>query len=454
MHSTSAPSTIGMAVLAAVAWSLLWQGSAFGQRAELERPINLVVQVDDQTRLRGRMTAWDATGFDFTDHEGALHDVTWDRLPVEQVYQIHEGLLRQADARTWLELSARLRMMRDGDAYAERVFTRVHRMDPSLRPAIERVRSGGPIDAPVEAPDAGGHDHSTDSPPSGGGVAAGPRIVGGAQADHWGPQPPERMAAAIERLKAVGEQARAQINPNLTFFETDYFLFYTDLSADEGRRWAGELDRMYNKLCDLFGIARGTNIWMGKCLILIFRSEQDYHAFQAKIHQTNSAGSAGMCHGYGNGDVHVAFYRQPAELIFAHVLVHEAVHGFFHRYRSPVHIPSWINEGLAETIAFELLPKAPVVPNMQQAAKAQMRLRGSTDNMFDAQPIAAWQYGAASSITQFMIKHNRKGYVAFINGIKDGQTWQESLVRNYGVELPRLVRVWGDEDLGIANLRP
>src|SRR5690606_11851392 len=131
-------------------------------------------------------------------------------------------------------------------------------------------------------------------------------------------------------------------------------------------------DNMYNRLTDLFAIKRGDNIWLGKCLILIFRNSDDYHRFQAVMHQTNSGTSAGMCHGFGSGEVHIAFFRQPAEMQFAHVLVHESVHGFLHRYRSPVHVPTWINEGLAEYIAFRLLPKATVVPQFQAEGRREL----------------------------------------------------------------------------------
>ncbi len=442
-------------LVVAALWLAVGGSALLAERVALDRPISIVVSPDPQTRLRGRLTAWDAQGFDLTDADNTVHDVAWSQLPVQQVYTIHETLLRTGDGSAWLDLGVRLREMEGGEAVAERAFVRAERLDGSLKPRIDRARKGESIDEPQTAPPTvgGGDVPAGDGPSQVEGISSGPRIVGGLQHENWGPQSKEKTDAAIARLNAFGDETRQKINPNLKLFETDFFLCYTDLSPDESRRWAGELDLMYHRLCDLFAIKRGENIWLGKCLIFIFRNEPDYHRFQATMHQTDSQGTAGMCHGYGSGDVHVAFYRRPNEMMFAHILVHEAVHGFLHRYRSPIHIPTWINEGLAEVISFELVPKAPAVPRLQEWGKSQMKILGSTGRMFDADRLEGWQYGIASHLTTFMIQQNKRGYVAFINGIKDGQEWPQSLEKNYGAPLDRLLRVYG-ETVKVPNLRP
>ena len=45
------------------------------------------------------------------------------------------------------------------------------------------------------------------------------------------------------------------------------------------------------------------------------------------------------------------------------------------------------------------------------------------------------------------------GFVAFINGTKDGVSWKESLATNYGVALERLVHFYG-KSIGIKSLAP
>lgn len=271
---------------------------------------------------------------------------------------------------------------------------------------------------------------------------------------HWPELTDEAHAKMIQRLKGFSEQTAEKVNGNLQLLETKFFLFYTDLPPAEARKWARLLDKMYNRLCDLFAIEKGTNIWYGKALIFVFSQEQDYHTFWAVMMEVNSRTSAGMCYSYGDGRVIIAFYRQPVEMDFATILVHESVHGFLHRYQSPKRIASWINEGLADVIAYELVPKSTRVPRKQHWAKSEMKKRGNMGgDFFTADHIDGWQYGIASGLTTYMIKQHKKGYVAFIKGIKGGQSWEQSLANNYGVPLKRLVHFYG-RSIGIKLLVP
>ena len=271
---------------------------------------------------------------------------------------------------------------------------------------------------------------------------------------HWPELTTEAHAKMIKRLKAFSDQTTEKINNNLRLLETKYFLFYTDLPNAEARKWAHLLDKMYNRLCKLFGIEKGTNIWYGKALILVFSQENDYRRFWPVMMDVAPGDSAGMCYSYGDGRVVIAFYRQPHEMDFATVLVHESVHGFLHRYRSPERIVSWANEGLAEVIAYELVPKGTWIPRKEQRAKKEMKKRGNMGgDFFSAEHIDGWQYGVASGLTAYMIKQHKKGYVAFINGIKGGTPWEKSLAKNYGVPVKRLVYFYG-KSIGIKPLVP
>src|SRR5262249_43383126 len=139
----------------------------------------------------------------------------------------------------------------------------------------------------------------------------GPQQVGSVDAKAWGKQTPEDTAAALPRLKEFANEAQQKPNIKLTPFETQYFLLYTDITPREAQNWARQLDKTYARLIDMFAMPKGENIWRGKALILIFSREDDYLKFEMKSHATMAAGTAGMCHTYGSGDVHIAFYRQP-----------------------------------------------------------------------------------------------------------------------------------------------
>jgi hypothetical protein len=291
--------------------------------------------------------------------------------------------------------------------------------------------------------DAGKEEAANKGAPPG--IAKGPEVVGKVDETTWGKLTPEQETAAVEELKKFGEETRAKVNGNLVLNETKYFLFYSDLKPAEAAKWARMLDQMYGKLAGLFGIKGGENIFRGKAAVFVFAREEDYQNFQKTMHDTDAAGTAGLCHCFGNGDVHIGFFRQPNEMDFAAVLVHESVHGFLHRYKKPPTIPTWVNEGLAETIASELVPQKGKRQEYRQFAITQLRERGTLGNdFFTGDRLEGWQYPVAQLLTEFMIKQDKKRYVAFIDGIKDGMKWEEALTQKYGAPRDRLVAVFSD----------
>ena len=262
-----------------------------------------------------------------------------------------------------------------------------------------------------------------------------------------------QQQAAIGQLKDYAQQTQTQLQIPLRSFETQYFLFCTDLSQREANQWAGLLDRMYARLSDMFAVPAGKNIWRGKALVFIFTRREDYDRYEKEMAHTDPGRSAGMCHGFGDGTVKIAFYRQSDELEFAHVLVHESTHGFIHRYRSPVPIPSWANEGLAETVASELVPQKGRRETVTTDAREQLQAHQSRlGDFFAAEHIDGWQYPVAEMLCTFMIQASAPKYVAFINGIKDGLTVDQSLAERFGAPRERLVAVFG-QWLGVHGLR-
>lgn len=270
----------------------------------------------------------------------------------------------------------------------------------------------------------------------------------------WPEMTDEEQDQSVEQLKKMSEEAQAKLGRPLQLYETKYFLFYTDLPAKEGKNWSGLLDRMYARLCETFGVAKGTNIWRGKALIFVFSKKDDYMRFESDIANTKANGTAGMCHSSSNGIDFISFYRQPDELEFAHVLVHESVHGFVHRYRSKVFVPSWANEGLAEVISTDLVPQRGRRDRIKALAREGLQQHDSSmGNFFTAEHIEGWQYPVAQMLCEFMITAGKHNYVDFINGLKDGLKWDESLETRYKAPVDRLVFVFG-QTLGLKKVSP
>jgi hypothetical protein len=420
----------------------------------LERPMSLTVRTSDDRTIAGRMTVYDLSGFTLVDRQDESHRIAWTDLDPSRALGILTRLHEARDAEAWLRLGAAVRAWEGGEPFSERALTRAVRLDRGLADRAERIRRGEPDrvdDGPAGNGALQGVGPGEELPE----LAGGPVTVGEAQPQFWGVLPPEENARSIDQLKAFAERGLQQVNVPMRLLETEFFLFYTDLDRREAEKWASLLDRMYGRLCDLFGVDRRQNIWRGKALILVFRRDADFHRFEDQVHGLPSIGRArGRCWSFGDGRVHITFYRQANEAEFAHVLVHEAVHGFLHRYRSPIHIPSVWNEGLAEVIAMELVPHSGTVPARQRSSESLLRRRGDLGGVFELRQIDAWHYGLASGLTAMMIRENRRGYVAFINGIKDGQPWRESLEQNYGVSLERLIAFYGQQVGVRGGLRP
>uniref|UniRef100_A0A7C4QMR9 DUF1570 domain-containing protein n=1 Tax=Schlesneria paludicola TaxID=360056 RepID=A0A7C4QMR9_9PLAN len=273
----------------------------------------------------------------------------------------------------------------------------------------------------------------------------------------WSEPTPAETAAALQRFEELYARAQAAF-PNSKFSrtETRYFLFYTDLPAQQVSGYIANLDAMYDQLCTLFGIPPGTNIWVGKCPIFAFLERSAFVRFEAEFLQHQPAEDvAGLNHQDSRGHVITTCVRGSDPVFFAVVLVHETAHGFVHRLRSTGRMPPWMNEGLADWVAQVVVPQSDHVAN--RLAEALPRLRGTGslggDFLDDEGRIERWQYGVAASLTQFLLTTDANAYRGLITGIKEGHPWREALELTYGVTAEELVAAYG-RAIGIPGLRP
>ncbi|MEX0777378.1 MAG: hypothetical protein WD042_16870 [Phycisphaeraceae bacterium] len=440
--------------------------SAMAQKVTLKSPVSIVERTRDGTLVKGKLTAYDQEGFDYIapdapeDHPGNL---AWSQLPAQRLYELRTKLMDRDAAASWLDLGKTLIGLDDGQVLANRVLDHAISLDATVKDQAEAIRGKKENSAdPVAA-------GAADKPEQGNGGAAAPvasappgvaDVLGQAQKNNWGPLDEERSAKVTASLKAFGEavQQKDKLGLPLQLVETKFFLFYTNISPREAQKWGALLDKMYDRLCELFGVPNGVNIWYGKAVVFVFDKAEQYRQFEEAVFgipNNKDDNTAGRCHSSGEGQVVIAFYRQADEMVFAEVLVHESTHGFLHRYRSPVFVPSWANEGLAEWIAIQLVPKARWAPARMREADKLIRQHGSTlgGNFFTAKQIDGWQYGVAASLTNWMIQGNKKFYVDYINAVKDGLSTEDAAQKVYSTNLAGVVKAYG-ESLRIRNLRP
>lgn len=270
----------------------------------------------------------------------------------------------------------------------------------------------------------------------------------------WPELTAEQHAAEVEQLQAFVARVRQDF-PGLQSRETHEFLFVTDIPEQVIGPYVASLDSMHDVLCDLYGIPRGEPLWKGKCLVIAFQREEDFHAFEERFMQTTAPrGVHGLCHQATNGRVVMACHRGSDAGAFAHMLVHETSHGFNHRWMSPRRIPNWLNEGLAEWVGRQVVPTSRQVPVKEARARAFMQqTRSLGPDFFTAENIEPIQYGIASLLVKFLVARDPKRFAEFIRGIKEGMTPEESLEAAFQGSLADLIAAFGGA-IGVPDLRP
>ncbi|MBN2579817.1 MAG: hypothetical protein JXB10_12590 [Pirellulales bacterium] len=297
------------------------------------------------------------------------------------------------------------------------------------------------------------------------GAAKGKNKLPGAKSSVRWPELSERQqyAAVLEEKNLLQEIDREVPNAGMKLYETRRFIFYSDIPE----RWiatlyAPYLDQMYGKLCQAYGLDPQQNLWRGKAVILAYQNPASFTIFETKLFHFERPSAQGAAHCLSDGTVLIACYAGRDPHYFGAVLVHETAHGFTHRFCSPRRIPSWLNEGISEWIAKQVVPQDQGINRKVQRAVQRMRESGSLGgDFFTAEHIGDWQYGAAASMVDFLLRSpgaSRRGKSAvpfhqFVELIKDGVPWEESLQRAYGMTPAELTWNFG-KSLGIPNLRP
>jgi hypothetical protein len=258
-------------------------------------------------------------------------------------------------------------------------------------------------------------------------------------------------AAEVAKLQAFVTRIKDDF-PALEAVTTHEFIFATDIPAAEVAGVVANLDRMHDILCDLYDIPAGEPVWLGKCLVIAFRREEDFLAFEKRFMKEIPPGVHGVCHQAPDGQVVVAGHQGADQLSFEHMLVHETSHGFNHRWVSAVKLPNWLNEGLAEWIGRQVVPACRQVPAKEARSLAVMQATGSVgDDFFTATNINRDQYGIASGLVGFMAGRDRRRFTQFVRGIKEGMTVEESLTAAFNVSLDDLLAAYA-ATLGLPRL--
>jgi hypothetical protein len=264
----------------------------------------------------------------------------------------------------------------------------------------------------------------------------------------------EQEAATDEQEKFLQRVAQSFPALPLRLYETRYFLFLSDMPPDQIALYLPHLDRMYDELARLFGVPPGRLIWRGKALVVAFVAEPSFVAFEVGFCSIAARGVQGLSQPWGDGSMLVACYRGDDRVGFARLLVHETTHGFLSVYRTQEDLPSWLEEGAAEW-ASKMVVRGDKAVDVRQAVSLAVlkQTRSLGGDFFTVDYIAPWQYGAATSMAEFLMRTSPQGYARLIDSIKLSKPWQQSLQEAYGWTPEQLVAQFG-RYLGVPDLRP
>lgn len=256
-----------------------------------------------------------------------------------------------------------------------------------------------------------------------------------------------------ERYKKV-----AAFLPSLRLFETEHFLFCTNIPPQQVGGFIASLDRMYTWMQQTYGLAKAEKVWRGKASVFAFAREKEFIAFERQFMKNQpQAGTAGLCHFDGRRNVCIAVHQGTNADYFGVVLVHETSHGFIHCYKTPARVPSWVNEGMAEVIASLMVPSSKGVQNKEKrflkTLQSVPQPRLGEEFFVVNKNIPFNRYGGASSMTRFLLQADQQSYVQFIDLLKEGMPWEEALGLSFRATKEQLVSSYG-RWLGVPNLRP
>jgi hypothetical protein len=273
------------------------------------------------------------------------------------------------------------------------------------------------------------------------------------------PETDDDHAAALAKSRQVIDEV-VELFSGMRLYETEHFLVASNIPAAQVGPYAASLDRMYEWMCQLYGVAQGRKVWLGgKAPIFAFLHREQFEAFEERFfpEARRSLGSLnniyGLCHQSDDGEVVIACYRGENPNDFGQMLVHETSHGFIHRYKTKAALPNWVDEGMADLIGAEMVPASETVKNRELKAILQLAQERSLGGMLTSERIQGWQYGVASNLNRFLLQTNRQQYVRFIECLKEGLKCDEALRAAFGSSPEEMLVHYG-RWIGVPDLRP
>ena len=283
------------------------------------------------------------------------------------------------------------------------------------------------------------------------GAAAPPREradrAGSTSKRSWRPRkitPPTPAEIARNRARAMAwyEKARKDVTAALHLVETKNFLIFSAWPRGSDRRVGEVCEKMHAHLRKQFLLPADQAIWAGKLPIYIFEKAEHFRKFSADVDGRKLDAAGGYLARRSDGFCHMVLNRVHSRMHFYGLLVHEAAHAFLARYETNAPIADWVNEGLAETMAAQLVPGCRAAKRYVDATAEAARTGADVSGVFEKVALEDFDYGIAQSLVRFLLARDRKSFVKFIKLMKVGMDDEDALRHAYGLSRRQLLEQW------------
>ena len=401
-------------------------GDPAGQ-STLPKPIPAYVAVRTEhgfEQVEGNLVAWDNDSVTIETRTG-VRNLHWNNLSAASAYALRARLIDHTTASGWLELGTFGWQIGASDARA--ALAHAVKMDPALKDqvaAILKTPSGSVPSVPVGTAK----------------VSAPPK---------YEKSTPEQDAAAIAAFQKSTVEIQDKLHLKLVELQTDHFLIFTDWNPAEYGFLKENLEAAYSVVSRQFDIPVNENVFVGKLPVYMLATHDEFQSFARHIDNLpdSFAGAAGYYSGNASGFGHMLMFKpvagnrglEAAKREWAYVLTHEFTHAFVARYRNNRHIPTWLNEGVAEVVASSQFPNAYAVVLARQAAAS-----GQSISMIFANdgPKPASMYPVMRTVAETLIRRDHKAFLALFDSLKQGTPAEEALQATYGWDYAKLEQAW------------
>jgi hypothetical protein len=416
-------------------------------------PLKLVTR--DGRVFQGQVVAWNRSRLVVEQEGGKRVELQWSDLFASTVFDTYRRTMDSRDPQQWLELGRLLRQLPGGGDHAESALTVAELLDGALADAAAEVRAmpDPPEDAiatavaaprpPTPAFEPGPLDAPTDK------IG---RAAAAADTYTWGDLNPLTHAIHIQNARDFADEVARTLGVRLAEVETEHFLYFTNVPPQQTFHSPRLLDQMYDKACELYGVPRGARLFKGKASVFMFANQQQLKAYTQ--HFGGPAWAAGFCQTLGDGSVRIVMYQNPDRGYTIHTMLHETAHGVNWRYRSPVPLPPWLEEGIAEWVAANTTGNFRYVRANRRVAADHVRNAWQLgDALFEPPGIQQqWEYGLAYAMVDHLIARDRRAFVELVDRIKDGEDWEDALHNTFRLRSNELLARIG-QSIGVPELR-